>query len=87
MGLATRFLGQPAARGALPVLRAATDPHVLGGDYYGPGGLGEGRGPPRKVRYAETAHDEQLAGRLWQVSEALTGVRFPGLPGSAELRP
>lgn len=87
MGLATRFLGQPAARGALPVLRAATDPQAHGGDYYGPGGLGEGRGSPRKVRYAETAHDEQLAGRLWQVSEALTGVRFPGLPGSAELRP
>ena len=87
MGLATRFLGQPAARGALPVLRAATDPQAHGGDYYGPGGLGEGRGSPRKVRYAETAHDEQLAGRLWQVSEALTGVRFPGLPGSAQPRP
>jgi hypothetical protein len=37
---------QPAAQGALPVLRAATDPQAHGGDYYGPGGLGEGRGSP-----------------------------------------
>ena len=50
MELATRFLGQPAARGALPVLRAATDPQAHGGDYYGPGGLGEGRGSPRQGR-------------------------------------
>jgi NAD(P)-dependent dehydrogenase (short-subunit alcohol dehydrogenase family) len=41
MGLAAPFTGQPAAQGALPVLRAATDPQVRGGDYYGP------RGPVR----------------------------------------
>jgi hypothetical protein len=63
----------------LPVLRAATDPRVRGGDYYGPRGPGGGMGAPRKVRYARTARDEQLACRLWQVSEALTGVTFPGL--------
>ncbi|MGE5287830.1 MAG: oxidoreductase [Micromonosporaceae bacterium] len=81
MGWATRFAGQPAARGALPVLRAATDPDAEGGDYYGPGGPGEARGSPRKVRYAEKAHDEQLANRLWQTSESLTGVTFPAPPG------
>ena len=41
LGLLTRIVGQPAARGALPVLRAATDPDVQGGEYYGPGGPGE----------------------------------------------
>ena len=46
----------------LPVLRAVTDPQ--GGGCYRPGWLGEGRGSPRKVPYAKTAHDEQLAGRL-----------------------
>jgi hypothetical protein len=55
------------------VLRAATDPDAQGGGYYGPGRLGEGKGSPARVRYAKTARDEQLASRLWQASEALTG--------------
>jgi NAD(P)-dependent dehydrogenase (short-subunit alcohol dehydrogenase family) len=85
LGLVTKFAAQSAEHGALPVLRAATDPEAHGGDYYGPAGLGEGRGSPRKVRYAKTAHDVQLARRLWQASEALTGVTFP-LSESAEPR-
>ena len=32
--------------GALPTLRAATDPAALGGQYYGPDGLGGTRGYP-----------------------------------------
>ncbi|MBM0274867.1 hypothetical protein [Micromonospora tarensis] len=39
---------QPATAGALPTLRAATDPAVLGGQYYGPDGLGEARGCPKR---------------------------------------
>ena len=72
-----------AARGALPVLRAATDPRAQGGDYYGPGGPGQLAGSPRKVRYASKARDEQLGRRLWQASEALTGTTFPGPAGRA----
>jgi len=34
-----RVMTQNAAMGALPVLRAASDPGVLGGQYYGPGGF------------------------------------------------
>lgn len=82
LALATSFAGQPAARGALPVLRAATDPAARGGDYYGPGGPGELRGFPRKVRYSKAARDERLADRLWEVSETLTGVTFPVSAGS-----
>jgi NAD(P)-dependent dehydrogenase (short-subunit alcohol dehydrogenase family) len=48
LGLGTRITGQSAARGALPVLRAATDPQAQGGDYYGPGGPGELAGSPRQ---------------------------------------
>ncbi len=59
------------------MLRAATDPAAGGGDYYGPGKLGESRGWPRKVHYARAAHDKQLARRLWAASEDLTGVTFP----------
>ena len=76
---ATRLFGQPAAQGALPVLRAATDPEVAGGDYLGPDGLGGARGWPVKTRYSKTAHDEQLARRLWTLSEQLTGVTYPAL--------
>jgi NAD(P)-dependent dehydrogenase (short-subunit alcohol dehydrogenase family) len=77
MGLAAPLTGQPAARGALPVLRAGTDPGARGGDYYGPRGPGGFRGAPRKVRYARTARDERLARELWQASERLTGVPSP----------
>jgi NAD(P)-dependent dehydrogenase (short-subunit alcohol dehydrogenase family) len=87
MGLAASFTGQPAAQGALPVLRAATDPRARGGDYYGPRGPGEGMGAPRKVRYARTARDEQLAYRLWKASEVLPGVTFPGLTGHPPAHP
>jgi len=70
-------LFQSAAMGALPTLRAATDPDVVGGQYYGPDGLGEQRGHPKLVSSSAQSHDEELQRRLWAVSEDLTGVRFP----------
>jgi NAD(P)-dependent dehydrogenase (short-subunit alcohol dehydrogenase family) len=71
---ATRLLGQPAHRGALPTLRAATDPTARGGEYFGPGGFQEVRGAPVRVDYARRAHDPEVARRLWAASEELTGV-------------
>jgi len=65
------------ARGALPTLRAAVDPQARGGDYYGPRGLFELMGSPKKVRTSSAAKNEGDARRLWQISEELTGVRFP----------
>ncbi|MGW4117908.1 SDR family NAD(P)-dependent oxidoreductase [Nocardia sp. NPDC004711] len=67
---------QSPARGALPTLRAATDPGVLGGQYYGPDGLGEVRGYPRVVASSNRSHDLAAQRRLWAVSEQLTGVTF-----------
>jgi NAD(P)-dependent dehydrogenase (short-subunit alcohol dehydrogenase family) len=67
---------QGAAMGSLPTLRAATDPAVAGGDYYGPSGFGEFAGPPRLVRSSSRSHDEAAQRRLWAVSEELTGVTF-----------
>jgi NAD(P)-dependent dehydrogenase (short-subunit alcohol dehydrogenase family) len=67
---------QGAAMGSLPTLRAATDPAVAGGDYYGPAGFGEFAGPPRLVRSSSRSHDEAAQRRLWAVSEELTGVTF-----------
>jgi NAD(P)-dependent dehydrogenase (short-subunit alcohol dehydrogenase family) len=71
------LLFQGAAMGALPTLRAATDPDVEGGQYYGPDGLGEQRGHPKLVSSSAQSHDEDLQHRLWTVSEELTGVTYP----------
>ncbi len=69
-------LFQSAAMGALPTLRAATDPAAQGGQYYGPDGFLEQRGHPKVVESSAQSHDEELQRRLWAVSEQLTGVRF-----------
>jgi NAD(P)-dependent dehydrogenase (short-subunit alcohol dehydrogenase family) len=68
---------QKADMGALPTLRAATDPAVIGGQYYGPGGRGEMRGYPKLVSSSPDSHDQAAQQRLWTVSEELTGVTFP----------
>jgi len=70
-------LFQSAAMGALPTLRAATDPQVRGGQYYGPTRLAEQRGFPELVQSSARSHDEQLQRWLWAVSEQLTGVTYP----------
>jgi NAD(P)-dependent dehydrogenase (short-subunit alcohol dehydrogenase family) len=71
------LIAQDAAMGALPQLRAATDPAVLGGQYYGPDGLGEMRGYPKVVQSSKKSHDADRQRRLWNVSEELTGVTYP----------
>jgi NAD(P)-dependent dehydrogenase (short-subunit alcohol dehydrogenase family) len=71
------ILAQDQAMGALPTLYAATMPDVQGGAYYGPDGLMEMRGYPKRVESNDKSHDEEVAARLWQVSEELTGVVYP----------
>ena len=71
------LITQPAEMGALPTLRAATDPAVIGGQYYGPGGRGEVRGHPKLVTSSPFSYDLPTQQRLWTVSEELTGVRMP----------
>jgi NAD(P)-dependent dehydrogenase (short-subunit alcohol dehydrogenase family) len=70
-------LMQGPAMGALPSLRAATDPGVIGGQYFGPDGFGEQRGYPKVVASSGVSHDIDAQKRLWTVSEELTGVTFP----------
>jgi NAD(P)-dependent dehydrogenase (short-subunit alcohol dehydrogenase family) len=72
-----RFVSQSAAMGALPTLRAATDPSVAGGEYYGPGGFREFIGPPVVVQSSAKSHDIDVQRRLWTVSDELTGVTYP----------
>lgn len=70
------FIAQSAAKGALPMLLAATHPDVQSGEYYGPGRFGEWRGYPKKVESNELSHDKSIAKELWEVSEKLTGVYY-----------
>ncbi len=70
------LLAMKPAQGALPTLRAATDPTARGGDYFGPSGFLQMRGYPRRVPMVKSAHDRSAAARLWEISEALSGVRY-----------
>jgi NAD(P)-dependent dehydrogenase (short-subunit alcohol dehydrogenase family) len=77
------WLIQDREAGALPTLRAATDPNVRGGEYYGPSGWREFTGRSAVlVESTPLSHDVEQRRRLWQVSEELTDVVFP-LPATA----
>ena len=67
-----------ARGGALPTLYAALGADIEGGDYCGPGSLGEMRGAPVKVGSNRRSRDLVAAARLWDVSQQLTGVKYPG---------
>ncbi|AKK30207.1 short-chain dehydrogenase [Mycobacterium sp. EPa45] len=71
------LIEQSTEMGALPQLRAATDPTVRGGQYYGPGGFLEMRGYPKLVSSNRRSHDTAAQHRLWAISEELTGVVYP----------
>jgi NAD(P)-dependent dehydrogenase (short-subunit alcohol dehydrogenase family) len=71
------FQPQSAAMGALCTVRAAVDPIARGGEYFGPRGPLEMLGHPGLARRSRRSRDPELAGRLWQLSEDLTGVAFP----------
>ena len=75
------FLTQGPAAGALPTLRAAVDPQARGGDYFGPRGMFELAGYPKRVGTSGAAKNMDNAGRLWRISEELTGVSYPASGG------
>ncbi|WP_238188325.1 oxidoreductase [Paenibacillus sp. L3-i20] len=70
------LLSQSASMGALPILRAATDNNVIGGEYFGPPGKLQNRGYPIQVKSSDLSHDQTLAKRLWDVSAELTGIQY-----------
>jgi NAD(P)-dependent dehydrogenase (short-subunit alcohol dehydrogenase family) len=75
-GLVQPFISQSAARGALPLLFAATAPQAVAGGYYGPNGFRELKGAVGSARIMPQAWNTAVAARLWEVSAALTGVTF-----------
>ena len=76
MVVTNRLLAQSVEMGALPQLYAATQPGLTGGEYIGPDGIAEQRGHPQPVGSSSAATDKNVARRLWEVSEELTGIPF-----------
>jgi NAD(P)-dependent dehydrogenase (short-subunit alcohol dehydrogenase family) len=76
MAVANKLYAQSAAMGALPTLYAATMPDLPGGTFVGPDGFSQGRGYPHVVTGSGRAYDEAGWRRLWEASEALTGVHY-----------
>jgi NAD(P)-dependent dehydrogenase (short-subunit alcohol dehydrogenase family) len=72
----TFWLMQSAQVSALSLVRAAVDPDVRGGEYYGPGGLFECTGAPVRAESSARSHDVDAQQRLWAVSERLTDVTY-----------
>ncbi|ALE78053.1 protochlorophyllide oxidoreductase [Pseudonocardia sp. AL041005-10] len=70
---AERLVVQPVEDGIAAQWAAATGP-VHGGDYLGPSGPAEAHGPAGSARRSAAAQDPVLAGRLWQVTAAATGI-------------
>ena len=67
-----RTTGMTPAQGALPQLRAATDPAAKGGEFYGPQFVNFGA-PARRPVFRVLGLSRAIE-RLWEVSERETGV-------------
>ncbi|MEB2774208.1 oxidoreductase [Algoriphagus sp. D3-2-R+10] len=72
----TYLFGQDSKHGAMPILRAALDPEAKGGEYYGPSGFSEIKGPPVIVKSSSRSHDLLVSTKLWSVSEKMTSRDF-----------
>ncbi len=81
MSIGNSLFAQSDEMGALPQLYAATAPEVRGGEYFGPDGIGESRGHPKRVDSTKASKDAAAARRLWEVSEDMTGVRYDVFAG------
>jgi NAD(P)-dependent dehydrogenase (short-subunit alcohol dehydrogenase family) len=71
------IVAQPAEKGALPTLFAATHPDLRGGEYIGPDGPRNTKGNPVMTNDVSKLFKADLSSRLWEVSESLTGVKYP----------
>jgi NAD(P)-dependent dehydrogenase (short-subunit alcohol dehydrogenase family) len=75
--LANRLVAQSAEKGALPTLYAATAEKVRQGAFYGPDGcMGLLGYPAPETPHPKRVNDE-VAGKLWDLSIRLTGCEIP----------
>lgn len=73
-GLQAAF-SQSKERGAWPLVRALTDPDVVGGSFWGPGSIV--RGTPRQARLPKISRSRAVSERIWEDCEKATGVHWP----------
>lgn len=64
------------ASAKLPALMAAASAQAKDGAFYGPQGPGHVGGPPGAQKLWKPLRDNDVAARLWTVSEELTGATF-----------
>lgn len=76
MKMGNKIVAQDVEMGALPQIYAAAGADVESGQFYGPDGRGEGKGFPTLVEPLVEARDRELARRLWDISEEMTGVHI-----------
>jgi NAD(P)-dependent dehydrogenase (short-subunit alcohol dehydrogenase family) len=72
--LAARFVGMKPLEGALPLLRAATDPEARNGQVYGP--RWNFRGAPVGIGREEKRVARADTERMWRISESQTATVF-----------
>ena len=70
------LVGTPASA-ALPALLAATSPDAEPCGFYCPSGPGHMGGAPASQQVYSRLRSTEDARRIWEISEELTGVRFP----------
>ena len=73
--LVNPYLAASPSAGALPTLRAATDPDAGNGSYWGPSDCSRCGDRRPWATVPRRARDLSLARRLWTTSEELTGVQ------------
>ena len=71
---AARYVGMSALDGALPGLRAATDPEARNGQVYGP--RWNVRGAPVEIGQEDQRVKPEETARMWSLSESQTGTVF-----------
>ncbi len=76
VAFSTPLLAHGPDRGSLPTLLAATG-DIPGGSFIGPSRIGGVRGPAAVSEPSAGAQDPDVARRLWETSERLTGTHFP----------
>lgn len=74
--MANKIFAQSAEMGALPTLYAAVDPELNGAEFIGPDRLGGLKGNPTIAKVNGNKLDPEVARKLWEVSEELTGLKL-----------
>ena len=75
MKIANKIFAQSAQQGAWPSLFAITQ-DLPSDTFIGPDGLFQAKGNPKRVSRAKVAQDLEVAKKLWELSESLTGIKY-----------